>query len=216
MPLVFNELDPDERFFLSLWILQLSFNGIFLFIIILFDSGLLSKIFVLEFNFTIHTAFIHKWIDRNIKNSVRIQFLFWNVSPFYFMSQTWGLLLFFLCSSKIFFVSYTWFFLSFKLFDMIFNGSYRSDSVFSIFNVGIILSLPLIVNFKIIFRLYDNFIFWVSIWRTFNDLNTFLRFIFFKIYLINNNWVVFIWIFKHIVLDSEGTLCYFYWFLQNL
>jgi len=42
---------------------------------------------------------------------------------------------------------------------MIFNGSYRSDSVFSIFNVGIILSLPLIVNFKIIFRLYDNFIF---------------------------------------------------------
>ena len=173
----------------------------------------------MNFHFTINTAFVNKWIDRNIKNSVRIQFLFRNVTPFYFMSQTWRLLLFLFRASillKLFFVSYTWFLLRLKLFDMIFNSSYGSDSIFSIFYVRIILSLSLIIRFNIIFGLDNNFILWIGIWRTFYDFNTFLRFVFFKFQLVNNDWVILIRIFKNIVLDSEGTLCYFYWFLQNL
>lgn len=66
-----------EWFLFGLRVLELGFNGIFLFILILFNSRFFFVLLFLNFHFTIYTTFIGKWVDRNIKNSVRVQFLFW-------------------------------------------------------------------------------------------------------------------------------------------
>lgn len=135
------------------------------------------------------------------------------------MSQAWRLFLFLFDSSKFFnffLVSCTWFFLRLKFFVVIFYGSYGSNSFFPIFNVGVVLSLSFIINFKIVLRLNHNFIFWISIWWTFYYFNTAVWFFFFNILLVNNDGVILLEIFKNFIFLFEWALSNFYWFLQNL
>lgn len=135
------------------------------------------------------------------------------------MGQAWWLFLFLFNATrffKFFLVSYAWFFLIVKFFVVIFNGSYWSNSVFSVLYVWTVVSLSFIFNIKEIFLFDHNFLFWIGIRRTFNILNNFLVFLLFNFNLINNNGIFFFKMLIISVFRPVGTLCYFYWFLQNL